>query len=488
MITIILNMYNLLTKTVIMINSINISEKTNEELIKDLEVKKAEAVASDDFEEAIKIRDQIKELKSKEITEESESDVAEKADQIEANAKEHKKDMDDMKVKADEEKNSKLNDLMWQLNDDSDLEKKEVTKESLEWKLKDYFNTLATNQEKALFLAQLLQNKNKWEEWLDTNSSDYNAGIWVFGSVMRWFNLKEENVRSLYMWMKIPINEEIYSDNELSKSAIDSFVRENLKKLAKDDNFMKGIKSYVNEIWWISGMENQVEWFRDVLNKAWIELSDWSNESTKNLDKVDSILDELELRNIALKKIGEAVNLLTQSNGLSRLKEHDADYFNKNYNWKVDERWYLYDKEWKVTYNVPSQIDTSTVLNWDQDQKDAMIQLDEYLNDGDFYSRSDLVISDKNALDELELRNIALKKIGEAVNLLTQSNGLSRLKEHDADYFNKNYNWKVDERWYLYDKEWKVTYNVPSQIDTSTVLNWDQDQKDAVKFIRFTLK
>jgi excinuclease UvrABC nuclease subunit len=105
-------MYNLLTKINIMINSINVSEKTNEELIKDLEAKKAEAVASDDFEEAIKIRDQIKELKSKEITKESESNVSEKADQIEVNAEEHRKDMDAMKVKANEEKQDKINDLM----------------------------------------------------------------------------------------------------------------------------------------------------------------------------------------------------------------------------------------------------------------------------------------------------------------------------------------------------------------------------------------
>lgn len=283
-----------------MINSINISEKTNEELIKDLEAKKAEAVASDDFEEAIKIRDQIKELKSKETTKESESNVSEKADQIEANSEEHQKDMDAMKVKAKEEKQDKINDLMWQLNgDDSDLEKKEVNKESLEWKLKDYFNTLATNQEKALFLAQLLQNKNKWEEWLDTNSSDYNAGIWVFGSVMRWFNLKEENVRSLYMWIKIPINEEIYSDNELSKSAIDSFVKENFKELVKDDNLMKWIKAYISEIWWVSGMENQAEWFRNFLNQTWINLLDWNNENIEELQKqevspMEEKLDKLE--------------------------------------------------------------------------------------------------------------------------------------------------------------------------------------------------
>ncbi len=296
-------MYNLLKKTIIMINSINVSEKTNEELIKDLEAKKAEAVASDDFEEAIKIRDQIKELKFKETTKESESDIAEKADQIKTNAEEHKKEMNDMKTKADEEKTSKIDDLMWQLNgNNSDLEKKEVNKESLEWKLKDYFNTLATNPEKALFLAQLLQNKNKWEEWLDTNSPDYNAGIWVFGSVIRWFNLKEENVRSLYMWIKIPINEEIYSNNELSKSAIDSFVKENLKELAKDDNLMKGIKAYISEIWSVSGMENQVKSFKDILNKSWIDLLDWSNKNIEGLGGKEASLI-LENSNKLEKKI-----------------------------------------------------------------------------------------------------------------------------------------------------------------------------------------
>jgi len=95
-----------------MINSINVSEKTNEELIKDLEAKKAEAVASDDFEEAIKIRDQIKEIKSKETTKESESDISEKADQIEATTENHKNEMNDMKIQANEEKQDKINDLM----------------------------------------------------------------------------------------------------------------------------------------------------------------------------------------------------------------------------------------------------------------------------------------------------------------------------------------------------------------------------------------
>ena len=95
-----------------MINSINVSEKTNEELIKDLETKKAEAVASDSFEEDIKIRDQIKELKSKETTKESKSNVSEKVDQIEVNAEEHQKEINDMKVEADEEKQDKINDFM----------------------------------------------------------------------------------------------------------------------------------------------------------------------------------------------------------------------------------------------------------------------------------------------------------------------------------------------------------------------------------------
>src|SRR5574344_708641 len=105
-------MYNLFTKTVIMINSINVSDKTNEELIKDLEAKKAEAVASDDFEKAIKIRDQIKELKSKEMINEPESNIAEKVDQIEANSEKHQKEMDSIKVKSAEDKKDKINDLV----------------------------------------------------------------------------------------------------------------------------------------------------------------------------------------------------------------------------------------------------------------------------------------------------------------------------------------------------------------------------------------
>lgn len=112
-----------------MINSINVSEKTNEELIKDLEAKKAEAVASDDFEEAIKIRDQIKEIKSKETTKESESDISEKADQIEATTENHKNEMNDMKIQANEEKQDKINDLMWQLNDVPNWWKTEKSKE-----------------------------------------------------------------------------------------------------------------------------------------------------------------------------------------------------------------------------------------------------------------------------------------------------------------------------------------------------------------------
>ena len=153
-----------------MVNTINISEKINEELIKDLEAKKAEAIASDDFEKAIKIRDQIKELKSKEITKESESNVSEKVGQIEANSEEHQKKMDDMKIKANEEKQDKINDLMWQLNDDSEIQDQNFILHDCEGRIadwKDYFNALNGDQE--AIQRKIKEFSNHRSKWITTS-------------------------------------------------------------------------------------------------------------------------------------------------------------------------------------------------------------------------------------------------------------------------------------------------------------------------------
>lgn len=150
LIPITLNIHNLLTQATIMMNSINVPEKTNEELIADLEAKKAEAIASDDFEEAIKIRDQIKKLQSKEITKGSESNLSEKADQREVNIEEYQKEINDMKVEAYQEKQDKINYLTWKLNEKSEMQDQnsilhECEERIADWR--DYFNALNWDQE-----------------------------------------------------------------------------------------------------------------------------------------------------------------------------------------------------------------------------------------------------------------------------------------------------------------------------------------------------
>jgi len=100
-----------------MIQSLNTTtEKTNEELIRDLESKKADAVASDNFEEAIKIRDEINKLKNKEPSEESEIAKNKRAFEIKMKTEKHEKEMDLAKTEANKEKNTKMDDLMAKLN------------------------------------------------------------------------------------------------------------------------------------------------------------------------------------------------------------------------------------------------------------------------------------------------------------------------------------------------------------------------------------
>ncbi len=329
-----------------MINVINLWEKSNEEIIKDLETKKLEAVNSENFEEAIKIRDQIKKLKSQESNKEQKSKIIEEANQIKSKTKTYQKKINTIEIKTN-------NNLIWQLKTNNwELEKKD-------------FST----------------NTDESEKW------------------------------------------------------------------------------------------------------------DWNNKITKGLNTVNNILNESELKDIALKKTNEAIRLLTELNGLRRLKKYDASHFYENYNWKVNNLWYLYNKQWKLTIFLPSQISTSSTLNWYQDKKDAIIMLNKYLNSNNFWKiPNPTTSSQESTINEVELKNIALKKINEAVHFFTQLNGLKRLKKYDTSYFNENYNWKVNNLWYLYNKQWKLTIFLPSQIRTSHTLNWDQDKKDAIIFIKSIFK
>lgn len=200
-----------------MLDTINIAEKNNEEIIKDLEAKKAEAVESDNFEEAIKIRDQIKELKSKETIEESKSDISEKVDQIEVNTEEHKKEMDNMKTKADEEKNSKMDDLMWQLNDEKDNTNSEKKEEIIENK-----ENVGENKEliklKKGFIGSFdgLRNEiwNLYLSWIKkTNNWDPD---WTFNKILHQFN-DAKTAEELYPLGKKFLHECIYQIQQTNK-------------------------------------------------------------------------------------------------------------------------------------------------------------------------------------------------------------------------------------------------------------------------------
>lgn len=237
-------MYNLFTKTVIMINSINVSDKTNEELIKDLEAKKAEAVASDDFEKAIKIRDQIKELKSKEMINEPESNIAEKVDQIEANSEKHQKEMDSIKVKSAEDKKDKINDLVWQLNDISEIQSNNILNDCKEsfnsWK--EYFNAISWDQKK---IDSKIESFSYYK-----NSSNFITNFYYLD------NATEEELKDAYLKYFEPQNSPYYLWGLIADINSEAFRKwffeaMNWKDTWFDENFNKKA-SVIQKLWNIS--------------------------------------------------------------------------------------------------------------------------------------------------------------------------------------------------------------------------------------------
>jgi hypothetical protein len=61
------------------------------------------------------------------------------------------------------------------------------------------------------------------------------------------------------------------------------------------------------------------------------------------------------------------------------------------------------------------------------------------------------------------------------------------LEMHDKEYLYANYNWKVDEKWYLYDKEWNKTNILPTQIKT-VVQCYNYNDKDYEKMWKNKLR
>jgi len=146
-----------------MINSINVSEKTNEEFVKDLEAKKAQAVASENFEEAIKIRDQIQALASEKN--DLKSDISQNLA-----VGEYKKEIDDIKTKVDEEKNSKMNDSMWQLHETSDIQKQGSILHDCEKRIADWRDSFyALHGDQEAIQRKTKEFRNHRSKWITTS-------------------------------------------------------------------------------------------------------------------------------------------------------------------------------------------------------------------------------------------------------------------------------------------------------------------------------
>ena len=70
-----------------------------------------------------------------------------------------------------------------------------------------------------------------------------------------------------------------------------------------------------------------------------------------------------------------------------------------------------------------------------------------------------------------------------SISLLTELISLQRLKLSDGRYFTENYNGNVNDKWYLFDKNWKITNDRSSMIDTSSFLHWSNDKNLAKRII-----
>lgn len=207
-----------------MIQSLNTTtEKTNEELIRDLESKKADAVASDNFEEAIKIRDEINKLKNKEPSEESEIAKNKRAFEIKMKTEKHEKEMDLAKTEANKEKNTKMDDLMAKLNGWSEI------------------ITNTDNNQRRI-------PKELWEKMTEANKKrrqKFEQGVWQQEETIKNDNSAKNSID--FTNKKIELNEwEINAGNlevaQLPNTVVDKFIGEGTDVDGNTEN----INVYIN--------------------------------------------------------------------------------------------------------------------------------------------------------------------------------------------------------------------------------------------------
>ncbi|HOG15613.1 MAG TPA: hypothetical protein PK674_03430 [Candidatus Absconditabacterales bacterium] len=123
-----------------MINSINVSDETNKKLTEQFE-------------------------------------ISEQADQIESTTKHHNNEIDNMKIQANEKKQSEIKDLMGKLNEDSEIQDQNDILYDCEKRVNDgknYFNALNGDQEAIQRKIKELGYVNK-STWITT--SQYFLGL-----------------------------------------------------------------------------------------------------------------------------------------------------------------------------------------------------------------------------------------------------------------------------------------------------------------------
>lgn len=218
-------------------------------------------------------------------------------------------------------------------------------------------------------------------------------------------------------------------------------------------------------------MEN---WINNINNQDTIESSNinYNFESNENKEKIE--LNEEWINKKILENLDEAKDNILQAVSLERLINNNSEYFYSKFNWEINEKWYLFDKEWNETSLLPSQIDSHAGSNIDDIREVKEI----------FKGNQKHEIKDINAKILLEKW---LNKFNEWKWYISQLVWLIRLKNKDTEYFNKNFNWKTDENWYLIDIEWKQTSYLPSQIDSYAWSNID-DEKNINTFIELFIK
>lgn len=127
--------------------------------------------------------------------------------------------------------------------------------------------------------------------------------------------------------------------------------------------------------------ENEWSWSQAIKDqlKIFTATSKINAEALKLTLEEKEILDENKLKELAYRKIQEAVWLLTNVISLKRLKTMNQEYFDARYNWLTDGGWYLYDNKWNPTSDLPCQIDTSRTDTWLHDERKANAEIINYL-------------------------------------------------------------------------------------------------------------